>query len=172
MTEYDGFRVEREDASGVVTITLDVPDKLNRLPLAARLPHQVAHHLVPVERLRHGADPRAAYLDRWFEPMPHKSIGMREDYGPVWSPDGTHMAAIVDGLLTMWPVAPDGTQYVVWNEGLNVTLATSRDGGRTFEPSRPIFDVGPPYFGGAAGIHEFTDLRWLSVQTATRHYPF
>src|SRR5947209_3744366 len=49
-------------------------------------------------------------------------------------------------------VAADGTQYVVWNEGLNVTLAVSRDGGRTFEPSRPIFDVGPPYFGGAGGI--------------------
>ncbi len=49
-------------------------------------------------------------------------------------------------------VAPDGTQYVIWNEGLNVTLAVSRDGGRSFEPSRPVFDVGPPYFGGAAGI--------------------
>ena len=49
-------------------------------------------------------------------------------------------------------VAPDGTQYVVWNEGLNVTLAISRDGGKSFEPSRPIFDVGPPYFGGAGGI--------------------
>jgi hypothetical protein len=49
-------------------------------------------------------------------------------------------------------VAPDGTQYVVWNEGLNVTMAVSHDGGATFEPSRPIFDVGPPYFGGAGGI--------------------
>jgi BNR repeat-like domain len=49
-------------------------------------------------------------------------------------------------------VASDGTQYVVWNEGLNVTLAVSRDGGKTFEPSRAIFDVGPPYFGGAGGI--------------------
>jgi Tol biopolymer transport system component/imidazolonepropionase-like amidohydrolase len=47
--------------------------------------------------------------DRWFDPMPHKSIGMREDYGPVWSPDGTKMAAIIDGLLTVWPVAADGT---------------------------------------------------------------
>jgi Tol biopolymer transport system component/imidazolonepropionase-like amidohydrolase len=46
--------------------------------------------------------------DRWFDPAPHKSIGMREDYGPVWSPDGTQMAAIVDGLLTAWPVARDG----------------------------------------------------------------
>jgi Tol biopolymer transport system component/imidazolonepropionase-like amidohydrolase len=47
--------------------------------------------------------------DRWFDPMPHKSIGMREDYGPVWSPDGTQMAAIIDGLLAVWPVARDGT---------------------------------------------------------------
>ena len=46
--------------------------------------------------------------DRWFDPMPHKSVGMREDYGPVWSPDGTQMAAIIDGLLTVWPVASDG----------------------------------------------------------------
>ncbi len=46
--------------------------------------------------------------DRWFEPMPHKSVGMREDYGPVWSPDGTQMTAIIDGLLTVWPVARDG----------------------------------------------------------------
>jgi hypothetical protein len=48
-------------------------------------------------------------------------------------------------------VAPDGTQYVVWNEGLNITLAISRDGGKTFDPSHPIFDVGPPYFGGTGG---------------------
>jgi Tol biopolymer transport system component/imidazolonepropionase-like amidohydrolase len=46
--------------------------------------------------------------DRWFDPAPHKSIGMREDYGPVWSPDGTQMAAIVDSLLTVWPVGRDG----------------------------------------------------------------
>ena len=27
-------------------------------------------------------------------------------------------------------------------------------------------------FGGQAGIREFTELRWISVQTAPRHYPF
>jgi acyl-CoA reductase-like NAD-dependent aldehyde dehydrogenase len=27
-------------------------------------------------------------------------------------------------------------------------------------------------FGGMAGIHEFTDLRWITVQTTQRHYPF
>jgi imidazolonepropionase-like amidohydrolase len=46
--------------------------------------------------------------DRWFDPAPHKSVGMREDSGPIWSPDGTQMAAIVDGLLTAWPVSRDG----------------------------------------------------------------
>ena len=46
--------------------------------------------------------------DRWFEPAPQKSIGMREDYGPVWSRDGKQMAAIIDGLLVVWPVSPDG----------------------------------------------------------------
>jgi 2-oxoglutaroyl-CoA hydrolase len=33
---YDGFRLERDDARGVATITLDVPGKLNRVPLPAR----------------------------------------------------------------------------------------------------------------------------------------
>jgi Tol biopolymer transport system component/imidazolonepropionase-like amidohydrolase len=47
--------------------------------------------------------------DRWFTPAPHKSIGMREDSGPVWSPDGTQMAAIVDGHLAAFPVGRDGT---------------------------------------------------------------
>jgi 2-oxoglutaroyl-CoA hydrolase len=36
MTEYDGFRVARENDRGVATITLDVPDKLNRVSMPAR----------------------------------------------------------------------------------------------------------------------------------------
>ena len=27
-------------------------------------------------------------------------------------------------------------------------------------------------FGGKAGVHEFTELRWVTVQTTERHYPF
>jgi benzaldehyde dehydrogenase (NAD) len=27
-------------------------------------------------------------------------------------------------------------------------------------------------FGGRAGVHEFTELRWLTMQTTPRHYPF
>jgi 2-oxoglutaroyl-CoA hydrolase len=33
---YDGFRVERDDGRGVVTITLDAPEKLNRVSMPAR----------------------------------------------------------------------------------------------------------------------------------------
>ncbi len=47
--------------------------------------------------------------DRWFNPVPHKSMGMREDSGPVWSPDGTQMAAIIDGHLAAFAVARDGS---------------------------------------------------------------
>jgi len=46
--------------------------------------------------------------DRWFDPLPHKSIGMRENLGPVWSPNGSEMAAIVDGVLMAYPVGRDG----------------------------------------------------------------
>ena len=27
-------------------------------------------------------------------------------------------------------------------------------------------------FGGMAGVREFTELRWITVQTSLRHYPF
>jgi 2-oxoglutaroyl-CoA hydrolase len=36
VTEYDGFRLERDEARGVATITLDVPGKLNRVSMAER----------------------------------------------------------------------------------------------------------------------------------------
>jgi Tol biopolymer transport system component len=50
----------------------------------------------------------AAGDDRWFAPVPHLSIDSRGGNGPVWSPDGTKMAAIYEGRLAVWPVAPDG----------------------------------------------------------------
>ena len=36
MTEYAGFRVDRDEPRGVLTITLDDPAKMNRVPLATR----------------------------------------------------------------------------------------------------------------------------------------
>jgi Tol biopolymer transport system component/imidazolonepropionase-like amidohydrolase len=53
---------------------------------------------------------RAAFApDRWIDPVPHGSTGMRGTGGPLWSPDGREMAAIVGGYLTTYPVTRDGT---------------------------------------------------------------
>ena len=43
------------------------------------------------------------------------------------------------------------------------------------EPQMPFGGVkgsGIGSFGGRAGIEAFTDLRWITVQTTPRHYPF
>lgn len=43
------------------------------------------------------------------------------------------------------------------------------------EPQMPFGGVkesGYGHFGGRAGIDSFTELRWITVQTAERHYPF
>ena len=46
--------------------------------------------------------------DKWFAPIPTLSIDSRGGCGPVWSPDGTKMAAIYEGMLAVWPVAASG----------------------------------------------------------------
>jgi acyl-CoA reductase-like NAD-dependent aldehyde dehydrogenase len=43
------------------------------------------------------------------------------------------------------------------------------------EPQMPFGGVkasGYGRFGGKAGVHEFTETRWITIQTTTRHYPF
>jgi Tol biopolymer transport system component len=44
----------------------------------------------------------------WHVPVPNLSIDTRGGAGPVWSPDGTKMAAIYEGELRVWPVSPKG----------------------------------------------------------------
>ncbi|MFD0205633.1 MULTISPECIES: amidohydrolase family protein [Saccharothrix] len=42
---------------------------------------------------------------RYTEPMPFRSIATRGDDGPVWSPDGRHLAFVVESVV--WVVAVD-----------------------------------------------------------------
>ncbi|HYM21946.1 MAG TPA: amidohydrolase family protein, partial [Vicinamibacterales bacterium] len=46
--------------------------------------------------------------DKWYAAVPTLSIDSRGGCGPVWSPDGTKMAAIYEGTLAVWPVATSG----------------------------------------------------------------
>jgi Tol biopolymer transport system component len=46
--------------------------------------------------------------DKWYAPEPLLSIDSRGGCGPAWSPDGTKMAAIYEGVLAVWPVAVTG----------------------------------------------------------------
>jgi Tol biopolymer transport system component len=55
-----------------------------------------------------GSKEREASAERWFAPIPMLSIDSRGGCGPAWSPDGTKMAAIYEGVLSVWPVAPSG----------------------------------------------------------------
>jgi len=46
--------------------------------------------------------------DKWYAPVPNLSIDSRGWNGPVWSPDGTRMAAIYEGTLAVVPVSHAG----------------------------------------------------------------
>ena len=39
-------------------------------------------------------------------------------------------------------------------------------------PFGGVNDSGYGRFGGRAGIDSFTEIRWITVQTTDRHYPF
>ncbi|MFE9679505.1 amidohydrolase family protein [Streptomyces sp. NPDC006259] len=60
------------------------------------------YHLIRVLDTRTGTDRRHL-------PAPHQSLSDRAAAGPVWSPDGRHMALVTESALWLLPVTPDGT---------------------------------------------------------------
>jgi Tol biopolymer transport system component len=47
--------------------------------------------------------------DSFISPVGEKTIGARGLNGPLWSPDGSQMAYVMDGVLWVVPVSPSGT---------------------------------------------------------------
>ena len=58
--------------------------------------------------------------DQWYLPVPNVTIDSRVGDGPVWSPDGTRIAVITEGVLEVVPVsavgAPVGPPRRITNE--------------------------------------------------------
>ena len=46
--------------------------------------------------------------DRQLNPVAHRSIGTRENDGPVWSRDGSKMAFVMDGVMHVMATSPAG----------------------------------------------------------------
>ena len=67
----------------------------------------------------------------------------------------------IGGLVGLVGAAgPDGKIYIVWNSGMQIVLAESRDGGKTFAPSRSIIETGPPVYPSGSGFPQVgVDLR-------------
>ncbi len=61
----------------------------------------------PVRRPDPTGAPTTRTLGRGVE-MAHRSIGTREHDGPVWSRDGSKMAAVIEGRLHVLPTTPTG----------------------------------------------------------------
>lgn len=60
------------------------------------------YHLIRVVDTRTGTDRRHL-------PAAHQSLSDRAAAGPVWSPDGRHLALVAESALWLLPVLPDGT---------------------------------------------------------------
>jgi Tol biopolymer transport system component len=77
-----------------------------RVVVAALMPYSSRFREGTNQILSMSAD--SAGDDRWYTPATHFSIDSRVGAGPVWSPDGSRMALIHDGVLNIVPVSPTG----------------------------------------------------------------
>ncbi|WP_416968051.1 amidohydrolase family protein [Streptomyces sp. 4F14] len=124
----DGSRLACHDVTGNLLV-VDLADGTERLlaaPLGANgLPGRPSwspdgRHLALCDRNRLNQRFREGYnvirivdtrdgTSRTYLPRPHTSLADRYDSGPVWSPDGKHLAYVAESALWILPVRPDGT---------------------------------------------------------------
>jgi acyl-CoA reductase-like NAD-dependent aldehyde dehydrogenase len=113
---------------------------------------------------------------------PAMQIYRDESFGPVVGVVRVHS---VEEAITVANDNDYGLAASVFGRDINRALAVARqiDSGICHvnsatvqdEPQMPFGGVkGSGYgrFGGKAAIDEFTELRWITIQTGPRHYPF
>jgi hypothetical protein len=66
-------------------------------------------------------------------------------------------------------VGPDGSLYAVWADGNSLVLAESHDGGRSFAPSHPILEAGPPYFGDTTAVSRVEGFPQIALDPKGAH---
>jgi hypothetical protein len=64
-------------------------------------------------------------------------------------------------------VGRDGTVYAIWQDGQAIVLAISRDGGRSFEPSRRVVSITPPLFPNIADFPGANGLPTIAIDPRT-----
>ncbi|HZQ54378.1 MAG TPA: sialidase family protein [Bryobacteraceae bacterium] len=67
-------------------------------------------------------------------------------------------------------IGANGAIYAIWDDAHSIVLATSRDGGKTFTPSRSIIEVGPPYVGEVPGVSRVEGFPQIAIDSRGRLY--
>ncbi len=65
---------------------------------------------------------------------------------------------------------PDGAIYAIWADATSVVMTISRDGGKSFTPSRSIFPIGPPYFGEVPGVSRVEGFPQIAIDPHGKLY--
>jgi hypothetical protein len=116
----------------------------------------------------------------WVEWQLEKSVMLfshSTDHGETWSEAkeiSTHPGLPRDdnGSLGgyLQAIAPDGTIYGIWDDGNQIVLTTSRDGGLSFSAPRSVLDIGPPYFGDVPGVSRVEGFPQIAIDASNRLY--
>lgn len=109
----------------------------------------------------------------WIEWQLEQSVilfARSQDQGRTWSAPiriSTHAGLPRDdnrGLVGFVGVTgKDGTIYAIWNDLHSIVFTKSKDGGKTFAPSREVMQVGPVYFGGVPGVSRVMGFPQIGV---------